>query len=61
MKKTKQWGCRWKNKQSNAVEENKVTYMIKRLLPEFSLYRKFMCTDESNDKNKANLPHPHPL
>ena len=32
----------------------------KRLLLEFNLYWKFMCTDKNNDKNKTNLPPPPP-
>ena len=46
---------------SKKVEENKVTVMIKRLLSEFNLYWKFMCTVENNDKKKTNLPHTLPL
>ena len=41
---------------SKAIEENEFTIMIKRFLWEFNLYWKFLCTDESNDKNKRNLP-----
>ena len=44
---------------SKAIEENKLTITIKRLLQEeFNLDRKFMCTDKSNDKNKTKLPPP---
>ena len=32
--------------------------MIKRLMYELNLYRKFTCTDKNNDKNKTNLPPP---
>ena len=35
-----------------AVEENKYKVKIKRLVWEFNLYWKFMCTDKNNDKNK---------
>ena len=35
-----------------AVEEHKYKVMIKRLVWEFNLYWKFMCTDKNNDKNK---------
>ena len=30
---------------SKAIEENKLTVAIRRLLREFNLYWKFMCTD----------------
>ena len=40
---------------SKAIEENKLTAMIKNILCEFDLFWKFMCTDENNDKNKTNL------
>ena len=40
---------------SKAIEENKLTVMIKNILCEFDLFWKFMCTDENNDKNKTNL------
>ena len=39
---------------SNAIEGNKLTVMIKRILWEFSLYWKFMDTGKNNDKNKTN-------
>ena len=32
--------------------------MIKRLMYELNLYRKFTCTDKNNDKNKTSLPPP---
>ena len=35
-----------------AIEENKLTVVIKRLLWEFDLHCKFMCTGENNDKKK---------
>ena len=38
---------------NKAIEWNKMTVMIKRLLSEFSWYWKFMCTDKNNDKNKT--------
>ena len=38
-------------------KKKKLTIKIKKLLWEFNLYRKFMCTEENNDKNKENL-HP---
>ena len=40
---------------NKAIEENKLTVTIKRLL-QFNLYLKFLCTDKNNDKNKTNLP-----
>ena len=55
-----------KEKNSELVDEKKwikqqkkrkLTIKIKKLLWEFNLYRKFMCTEENNDKNKENL-HP---
>ena len=42
---------------SKAIEEKKQKVTIKRLVREFNLYCKFMCTDKNNDKNK-NLPPP---
>ena len=45
---------------NKAREENKMRVMMKRLLCEFNLYWKFMCTDKNNDKNKKKLPHPPP-
>ena len=45
-------------KMSKAIEENKLTVTIKKIMWEFSLYWKFMCMDKTNDKNKASLPHP---
>ena len=45
-------------KVSKAIEENKLTVMIKGLSWEFNLYWKFMCADENNNKNKTNLPQP---
>ena len=39
---------------SNAIEGNKMTVIIKRILWEFSLYLKFMDTGKNNDKNKTN-------
>ena len=44
-----------KEKNSELAEDkkwNKLIIMIKRILWEFNLYRKFMCTEENNDKNK---------
>ena len=38
-------------------KKKKLTIKIKKLLWEFNLYRKFMCTEENNNKNKENL-HP---
>ena len=43
---------------SKAVEENKLTVMVKSLFREFSLYWKFMCISKNNDKNKTSLPTP---
>ena len=43
---------------NKAMEENKLTVTIKIFLSEFSLYWKFACTDENNDKNKTNVPPP---
>ena len=40
---------------SKAIEENKLTIMIKRLCQEYNSYWKFMCTDEIKDENKNNL------
>ena len=40
---------------SKEIEENKLTVFIKRLLSEFSIYWKFMCTDKNNDKKKSKL------
>ena len=40
---------------NKAIEENKLTVTIKRLLW-FTLYLKFMWTDKNNDNNKTNLP-----
>ena len=37
---------------SKAIEENKKQVTTKY----FNLYRKFMCTDKYNDKNKMKLP-----
>ena len=37
---------------SKAIEENKKQVTTKY----FNLYRKFMCTDKNNDKNKMKLP-----
>ena len=39
---------------SKAIEESKVTVMIKRLSREFNSYWKFVCTDENNGKNKTS-------
>ena len=44
---------------SKAIEENKLTVMIKRILWEFKSYWKFMCTNKDYDKNKKNVP-PYP-
>ena len=52
----KQWTCRWE-KVNKTTEEKKLTIMIKKLLWEFNLYCRCMCTEENNDKNKENL-HP---
>ena len=44
-----------KEKNSELAEDkkwNKLIIMIKRIFWEFNLYRKFMCTEENNDKNK---------
>ena len=41
---------------SNATEENKQNITTKRIVREFNLYWKFMCTDKNNDNNKTNLP-----
>ena len=43
---------------SKAIEENKLTVMIKNILWEFDLFWEFMSTDENNDKNKTNLFFP---
>ena len=40
-------------KMSNAVEENKLTVAIKRLMWEFNLYQKLMCIDKNNHKKKT--------
>ena len=59
--KKQHWTCRWE-KMSKAVEENKLTVMIRRFLWEFNLYCKFMYPNENNDKSKTSLPpHPQPL
>ena len=55
-KKKKQWTCRWE-KMSKAVEQNKLTVLIKWLLWEFNVYRKFMCTDEL--QNELTPPQLH--
>ena len=47
--------CRWE-RMSKAIEENKLTVMIKRLFWRFNLCLKFMCADKNNDKNKTNIP-----
>ena len=47
-----------KKKMSKAMEENKFTVMIQRLLWEFKLHWEFMCTDENKNKNKMNLLFP---
>ena len=49
------WIGKW-DKMSQAINENELPDKIKRLLWEFSLYWKFMCTDKNNDNNKTNLP-----
>ena len=54
VKKEKQWNCRWE-KMSKAIEENKLTGTIKRLM-RILLYWKFMFIGKNNDKNKTNLP-----
>ena len=41
-------------KMSKTIEYNKQKTTIKRLAWEFNLYRKFICTDKNNDKNKTN-------
>ena len=41
-------------KMSKAMEKNKLT-VIKRLLWEFNLFDKFLCTDENHNKNKNLL------
>ena len=41
-------------KMSKTIEYNKQKTTIKRLVWEFNLYRKFICTDKNNDKNKTN-------
>ena len=41
-------------KMSKAMEKNKLT-VIKRLLWEFNLFDKFLCTDENNNENKNLL------
>ena len=43
-------------KTSKAIEENKLTVMVKILLWDFNLYWKFMSTDENSDKSKTNIP-----
>ena len=43
---------------SKAIEENKLTVLIKRLLWEFNLNWKFTCADKNNDNNKTNLSSP---
>ena len=43
---------------SKAIEENKLTVMLKSLFREFSLDWKFMCIGKNNDKNKTSLPTP---
>ena len=57
--KKQHWTCRWE-KMSKAVEENKLTVMIRRFLWEFNLYCKFMYPNENNDKSKTSLPPPPP-
>ena len=42
---------------SKATEENKLTVTIKRILSEFNLYSKFMCTDKNDDKKKNLKPY----
>ena len=49
--KKKQWSGRWE-KIRKALKENKLTVMIRRLLWQFSLYWKFMCTGKDSDRNK---------
>ena len=45
----------WDEKKiSKTIEYNKQKTTIKRLVWEFNLYRKFICTDKNNDKNKTN-------
>ena len=41
---------------SKAIEESKLTVLIKGIIYELDLYRKFMCMDKKYDKNKKNLP-----
>ena len=57
MKNKKQWTWRLEE-MSEKIEENKFTFLIKRLLLELNMYWKFMCTDENNNENKTNLPSP---
>ena len=46
---------------SKAIEEeNNQKVKIKRLVREFNLYWKFICTNKNNDKNKMNI-HPSPF
>ena len=46
---------------NKSIEENKSVVVIKIFLWEFDLYCKFICGDESYDKNKRNLtPLPPP-
>ena len=45
-------------KMSEAIEKNKQKVTIKRLVREFNLYWKFLCTNKNNDKNKTNFSPP---
>ena len=43
---------------SKTTEENKLAFMIERLLCEFNLFYKPMRTDKNKKKNKMNSPPP---
>ena len=42
---------------SKTIEENKLT-IIKKTFVRIQFYWEFMCTNESNNENKKNLPIP---
>ena len=41
-----------------AIEENKLTVIIKIILLKLNIFWKFMQAEKNNDKNKNNLPPP---
>ena len=43
---------------SKAIEKSKQKVTIERLVWEYNLYWRLMCTDKGNDKNKTILPSP---